>query len=770
MTLRLPRPIRKTESTTPYDVVIRWCLTLAVFFVPIFFLPFSTDPLEINKALLFYVLVLIAGVAWLLKLMVRREGGFVRTPFDLLLALFVLLNIFATIFSAYRYHSLVGVSNYLSSSLVSVLFFAFFFYLIVENIRQEHLPRLLYAFLLSGAVVVAFNFLQVFGLFVFPWSFAQVVTFNAVSNSSLAFSAYVAILGVLSFMKLQRATTTMMVRILLGFLSVLALFLLLAYDHPVGWYLTILGLVLFLIFSNTTSRRLAPSWLLTSTILIGIALIALFINTQSLLQASLPRDITLPVRDGAQILWKSAQQTPLFGSGQATFDLVFGKDRPLSFNDTSLWQLRFLRSSNEWFQLVPTVGVLATLSFLGMVVLFLFRIFRAALRLKPDDPAWRAGTTTLIGGTMVVAVSIFSTFNFFLAFLFWLFLAVGTVVTQNGTASDVKVADRKTGSSFAASLSFSLVVILGIVFLYFAGRFWYADVLVARANAAIAKQEQLDTVRASLSRSIELNPYEQSTYFDLAQNFLVQAQLGAQAEKPDVNQLRTFISGSVAAAQSGVDRYASYGGTYEAVSTIYRDIDALTGAISEETLQAFTKATELEPKNPQLLMNLGSYYLAVAQKEQQTTTKDGKPDEAAAARADEALVKAKEVYTRATTLKRDFLDAQLNIALVLRLQKKGTEAVTMLEDLAAKNALDTDVLFNLAENYRIDQREDDALELYQRIVSIFPGHSDAHFRLAEIYEQKGQIDQAIAELETVKRLNPDNKDVADQLKTLKEKK
>jgi tetratricopeptide (TPR) repeat protein len=759
---------------TLYDRIIHVCLWLIVFLVPFFFFPGTTDPIELNKSLLFFLLVLIAGVAWLMKLVVRKEGSFVRTPYDLPIVIVLLLSLLAAAFSLYRFRSFVGTSGYYSGSFVSLVFFVIFFALLVQTVRREHIGRYLNAFLLSGAVVVLFSFLQVFSFFIFPWDFSRIASFNGFSNSPATLTIYLAILVILSTYRflsvLRRVDRHPLEAGLVGLLGLVSFFLLLVYDQPFGWLASILGLLLFLVFLTASSKHYEPSFLILPTVLIGLSLVALFVNTQALLRANLPGDVLLPSWIGSKVTLSSLKANPLLGFGQETFQAVFAKFRPAAFNDTAIWNLRFIKSSNEWFQQLVSIGILGAIAFFSIVVMSVWKIFRAALATPTDDWLWWH-RLSLFAPALIIALSTFVLpLNFPLQFLFWLFCGLGVAGWREKDAAPPVKAPRGSGTSFAASLGFSLAVVLGIVFCYFAGRFWIADYKIARANAMIAKQEDLGKVRQLFADSIALNAYEQGTYFDLAQNLLVQAQLDAQNEKPDVNQLRTYITASVAAGQSGAQAFSKYSGSHEALAALYQDIDTLTNTTSEETKKAFLTAVELEPNNPQLLMNLGQHYLTVArQKSTQASEqgKDGKPDEQLTQEATTAFQNAQKAFEDASSKKTNYIEAKLNVALALRLQGKGDDAVSMLEDMAASNPFQVDTLFNLGENYLIDRRTADAETIFKRLIEIFPGHSDAHFRLAQIYEERGEKDAAIDELEVVLRYNPDNEDVKTKLAELK---
>lgn len=759
------------SSGSVYDRVIFASIWAATFLMPLFFLPFSTDPLELNKTYLFLLLVLVGTITWLLKFVLVREGAVSRLGVELPLVLFAIVSILAAVFSLYPFRSAAGVSGNVAESLASTISFVLFFFLMLNALRRSQLPWIFGALMLSAGVVGLFNFLQVFGVFVLPWDFTKIATFNALANSTMTFSVFFAVVIVLAFLKLMQGHRTW-IRVYALLLLLLALFLMLVYDQSVGWVVLLAGLLLTVVFLNVANRRPSAARLLVPTLLIGFSVIALVVNTQALLRSNIPSDIALPPSIGAAVSWQAVQHIPLLGSGQGTFDADLARFRPDAFNGSALWNTRFIRSTNVWLHLVSTIGIIGTLAFALFVLMVLRRMLLLVVRTKKDHPFWWYHAGAFLALLGVLLASLFMSFPFLLLFLLWLLLGASAVLLRaerNGEKAGTRIVTAKPATSFSGSLLFTIALVVGIVVVYYGARFWIADFHMARASAALKRVEDLGKIQNYLAWSLDLNPYEQSGYYDLAQNLLVQAQVLTQGEKSDMTKLRVLVTGSVAAAQTGAAKYPRSPASYEALSSLYQAIDTLTGTTSEETKNAYLKAIELEPNNPQLEANLGQYYLSVARIQAQQATSGEKQDDAMVAKSQESLESARQAFAKAAEIKPDYIDAKINIALALRLQNKGADAVAYLEDLAANNPFNTNVLFNLAENYLIDNQLDKAQAILTRVVSIFPGHSDAHARLAEIYEQKGDIENAVKELTSVKQLNPGVTGVDDKLAELKAK-
>lgn len=750
---------RQTQAETTADRIIHWCLLLAVFVVPFFFLPFTTEPLELNKMVVFGLLVLVASFAWLTKVAVRRTAGFVRTPLTIPVALFLLCSAIAAAFSFYPARSLAGFSGYVSSSLAATLFFVLFFFLLAQTVRKEHLPRLSFAFFLSAGVLVLFNFAQMFGLHLLPLAVTKSVTFNALANSPLTLGCFLALVVLASLVKFLRVlaapTPKPMLRMFTAILAIVAFFLLLVIDQQAGWWTLLVGAVLLLFFTLWGERRPHTAAVFLPALLIGVAVIGFFVNFQSVFRANFPSDVQLPARQGWAVATASLKDRPLFGSGQGTFQDVFTKHRPASYNDTAYWNLRFVKSSNEWFQMLSTTGVLTTLAFLAVVVLSIVGQAKLLRKTPRDDPYAAYHFIVFLGTVLLSLALLFTAFNMALAFLFWLFVGLGASFGATET-----VQRKQQTASLGASLGFALAVVVAIVFVYFAGRVYIADANVGAANRSVAAQEDLTGIQNRLANAIEQFPYEQDTYFNLAQNLLVQAQLAATEEKPDVTKIRTLLTTAVASAQDGWRRDERYGGAAETLATVYQSVDTLSGTPSEATDEAFVTATTVEPRNPRMFLNLGQYELGRGRQA------EASEDEATKAEAAGHYTKAGDAFAKAVELKADYIDAHLNRALALRLQGKKDEAVQSLKDLTARYPLNTDVLFQLGEHHFIDGRTDDAKKSYAGVVELYPGHSDAHLRLAQLAEQASDTVTALAEYKEVLRLNPGTQSIQDKIDAL----
>ena len=123
-----------------------------------------------------------------------------------------------------------------------------------------------------------------------------------------------------------------------------------------------------------------------SIILLFISITFLFVNNfNQWTGISLPQEQVL----GSAISWNTSLNTvtsnfknAFLGSGTGTWHYVFSKFKPIEFNNSVLWQIRFDRAGNYITELIATSGILGSASYLLMIVMF-FLVFWVFILLFP---------------------------------------------------------------------------------------------------------------------------------------------------------------------------------------------------------------------------------------------------------------------------------------------------------------------------------------------------------------------------------------------------
>ena len=109
-------------SKRPWDKFATWAIYALVGIIPLWFLPFTILPLDLNKAYLAYALILLSFIFWLIG---RVEEGKVRIPKNpLLLALVSLVGVafVSALFSVSKHVSFIGL-GYEEGTVTALLLF-----------------------------------------------------------------------------------------------------------------------------------------------------------------------------------------------------------------------------------------------------------------------------------------------------------------------------------------------------------------------------------------------------------------------------------------------------------------------------------------------------------------------------------------------------------------------------------------------------------------------------------------------------------------------
>ena len=710
---------------TFFNRIIKVSINLLVFLVPLFFLPFSFEAFEFNKQYLLFFLVLIAFFAWLGKMvLVDQEVRFKRTPLDLFVLSFLFLAILSTVFSVNRGSSIFGFYGRFSDGLLGLISSGLLYFIVTNNADIKRIAGLLKTFLWSVFFVTLVSYLSIFGILGkisaglhLPRIMSQ-NTFNPVSGSLEGLAIFLAV--VMVFLTGRILTKADKTKSSINYILLFtALVLLIIIDFTSAWWVLSVSLILFLtlalwkrLFKENVNRLLLPIFL--------IVISGLFIST-NLINLNLPQEQVLGQEISWQTGFKSATdnvKSGFLGSGVGTFHYDFAKEKPTSFNQSWLWQIRFDRSGSHFSEILATMGFLGLLSWLALIGMFLLiSYFFTSKNLSVGN-----GQLPLLMGFVALVVGQAAYYqNTVLSFLFWLVLALSVVSWQKPIKE--KVFSFKNFPEL--NLVFTTILIIiglgGLGMIFFGVKFYLAD----RAF-----------LNGQYEKAVKLNPYQSQYWTILARSYLQDAMGDASQEK---------VSKAIDAAKIAVLRGPGEVAAWETQGIIYRGIRTMAVGATDWAIKSFEEAIKLEPSNPVLRTELAKVYM---------------PDN---------LEKAKEQLAKAKELKSDYADAIYQEALVKEQEGNSKEAIKLMENLVLNNNLNVELRFQLGRLYYNDNQIDDSIAVFETVLQIFPNHSNALYSLGVAWQKKGNNAKAKTYFEKVLELNPDNQDVKDRLAELNKK-
>ncbi len=769
-----------------YNKIIKTSIYLLVFLLPLFFLPFSFEAFEFNKQYLLFFLVSIGLFSWIAKMvLVDKEIRFKRSPLDIFILAFLFIAILSAIFSVDKSSSLFGFYGRFSDGLIGLLSLVIMYFLITNNVSSSgelsinadkksakinqksasilSVSSLIRTLMWSVFFVILTSYLSIFGVWAklasFQFSIAnfqfkmplvmQQWTFNPAAGSFEGLAVFLAIIITLLTGCLIKGGKKEFNNVFLWILFLTSLILLIIIDFTPSWIVIIGSLGLFVlitlwkrIFKAEVNKLLLPIFLI---ILGGVFL---FVNTSglqtSLFKYQLPKEQVLNPGLSWGVGLKGAVEnvkSGFLGSGIGTWHYDFSKLKPLSFNQSLLWQIRFDRAGSYIPELLGTTGFLGILSYLALIGLTLMISYFFLQQNRSGIPLLMAFLALIISQFVYYQ-------NTILAFVFWLVLGLSVVIWQK----PVKEKTITFKDFPELSLVFSaLLIVLGLGFLgtyFFAAKFYLADIHYKNAGG--------ENLTQNLEKAVSLNPYQPQYKIVLARNYL--SMVTAETQKPQDQRDQTALSANVylaitygkggqiggisvkGATELAPNRVAAW----ETLGMIYRDIQGVATGALEWGIKSFEKAISLEPANPVLHTELGKLYLV-----------------------SEDAEKAKAEFMKAIELKPDYTDASIQMALIYERENNTEEAIRQMGSLANADPFNPEVLFQLGRLYFNNNQIDEAITQFERVISLMPNHSNAHYSLGVAYQKKGEKTKALQEFEKVQELNPGNTDVQAKIKSLK---
>jgi len=747
------------------EKIIKFSIYSLVFLVPLFLLPFSFEVYEFSKQYLIFFLVSIGFVAWLTKMIfIDKEIRFRKTPLNIVVFVFLLISIISAYFSVDRNSSVFGFYGRFSNGLIALICLGLFYFLIINNVgsreqeaeNQEQMNvvssslinpnTLINLFLWSVFFVVLITYFSIFGLWQkipvsLPFFMTQ-KTFNPASGSLEGLSIFLSVITVLLTGKLLTEQKEKSRKPLFALLIAMIV-LMIIIDFNTSWLVLFISLVLFLVFALITRTfREDINRLLLPMILILISITFLFVNNLNQWTGiSLPQEQVLNTAMNWKTAFKSITdnlRSTFFGQGIGTWHYVFSRFKPIEFNDSPLWQIRFDRAGGYIPELLATSGILGLGSYLLIIVMFflVFWVLREKRELFPFIMAFTA---------LVVAQFVYYQ-NTILAFTFWFVLGL-SIVSWQQTIKSFKIISFKDFPELSLVFSTILVLILlGVSISYYSAiRFYLADVNYAKAQATFNLEEKIELIEKAVSLNPKLVTYQIILARVCLASFL--GSLNQPVDQQDAVKIQNFMVKAIDYGKEASELSPNTVVVWESLGMIYRDIQIFVDGATDWAIASFEKAIEFEGKNPILHTELGKLYLASGDTE-----------------------KAKENFTKAKELKPNYVDALIQEALLYERDRNLNTAIKQMEELAIAYPFNIDTQFHLGRLYFNNNELDKAIAQFEAIISIVPNHSNSLYSLGVAYAAKGEKEKAISTFEKVLELNPTNQDIVKKLEELKESK
>ena len=751
-----------------YEAIARWAIYLMAGLVPLMYLPWTVDRLEVNKQTFVLILVSVSVIAWLGLMVARKQFIFRKSWLFLLAGAFLVAALLSSTFSIAPFTSWVGQSLQEYTSFLSILAFVLLFIVGGHVLSETRTQRVIWSVsLIASAIISIAVLLALLGV-------PLPINFIGTPNALGLYLAAMAVLG--SGLYLVSANIKkhdilpggfygVLVRAAIFITALAALVVLIAIDYWSLWAALMVGVAVMFTFSliraqefPNTSRFVLPMVLFVAAILF------LF------LPGFLPGRFPVEVAPSQIATWNIATETlgdtnVLFGSGPGTFVMDYTKHHVEEINQTIFWDARFDRGASHMLTMLATFGIVGTAAFL----LFLFGIKVASLRMLLKErmhDEWKMTFVSFAAWFVLVFGMFVYTSNFTLQLLFWL-LSAGLV---SQVAPKMRVWEFARSPRLGLLTAFLFVLVnVGLLTVMFVSISRYAaEIAFARAVQSDRSGESLDEIIVDLDAAARLNRLSDIYYRNLGHALLLKTAEVLQDPAVTAEDIQGLIGASINSALRAADLSPQNVINWSLLGDVYREVAPLVGNADLEAIKAYQRTVELAPTNPKYRVLLGRAHLVRAdQLVVLTTSEDAEFAAQASKERDEALAAAVDALIRATELKNDYAPAHYYLALAYERQGNLSESIARMEALRQANQLDIGLAFQLGILYLKQGKTDLAKQELERAIEIAPNFSNARWYLSAVYEQDGDFDAAIEQVLKVKELNPENSVVDQRLANLR---
>jgi tetratricopeptide (TPR) repeat protein len=760
------------------ETVIRWGLYAFVFLLPLFFMPFNTNVLELNKQLLLIVFCLVLLIAWLGKMIAEGKMEIKKSWLNLGIVFFLIFYLISSILSKNTYQSLVGFGGTVGESLFSVLALVIIFFVLVNNLKdREELLNLAFVLVCSGILVGLFGGLQLLEKFILPWGFTKTTGFNTVGSAN-ALEIFLASLMVLSAILFTESDIVRWRKIFYGLAAGLFLLLVLSINFVNVWWVLLITTIFVISLGIINREQINQYRLILPMLILAFAVLMLLpVRLNIFTWFSVPLEVSPSLTATLDINKQVLKEKLFFGMGPGNYSYAYGLYRDISLNQTDFWNVRFNQGLSKIFSQPVVLGLSGWLVWLSIVISFAVYGLIALIRRRGKN--WVLALAAFASWFLLAFLQFFYATNLTLEFAFWTtlgmsFLALKTIPPKWDENKEVAIEkipsmavefERTSPMASILSFVFVLVLVLTISVLYLGGSYYYADILYQKGATLVSEKNDLENGTVKIRDAVMLNPYNDLYLRTLSQAALLrvnQELTKSQSAERDT-QIQNFIATAINIGKRSTDLSPLNIDNWVQRASIYRAVMGYIAGAEQWAFDAYQEATRLEPQNPFYYLELGRTYVLAADILSPTAQKDKEKE----AKVVEYLTKAEEAFNKSISVKADYAPALFQLALVFDRQGKLDEAIAKMTQTKNAYPQDIGVAFQLGLLYYKKASWSLARAEFERAILIDQNYSNARYFLGLIYDKQGNRAAAVEQFEKIEQLNPDNQDVKNILANLR---
>lgn len=375
------------------------------------------------------------------------------------------------------------------------------------------------------------------------------------------------------------------------------------------------SLILFVAISPLIFSLLVSQKDMVKKVFLGVAFSIIILAAVLSLFNALPGKDTSPQLAGFRTSWfvaaDSLKQSPLLGVGPGNYLTAFNRYRPLSFNATPLWSIRFISAQSFLFTTITETGILGGAAFL-LILYSILKNTKEAVKRNSKNILNERNATFMSLGILTIALLLFPS----TPALLFTFFALLALSTHTNLLHFNAFKGEHESTQFAARIPVliaALPIIIGVgLYGYYASKVIAAD-LTFKSSLDYINRNSGREAYDSLQSAINTNPYVDRYRITYAQINLALANSIAQKEEISEQERETIaqlVQQAIREAKVAVALNPGRAGNWEVLASIYRAIMPLAEGADAYATQTYAQAIALDPLNPNTRIALGGIYYA----------------------------------------------------------------------------------------------------------------------------------------------------------------
>ena len=535
------------------------------------------------------------------------------------------------------------------------------------------------------------------------------------------------------------------------------------------------------------------------------------------------KEIILDKKIAVSIAIEGIKKDPIsgiIGTGPGTYLYSFSKFKPVEFNNSIFWSIRFDKAGSEIIEKISTIGILGVLGYLLIIVLTIGMFLKSIViarssaerRSNPDVNLNNCNDTSGDDSSGIASVAplfrndsliyLFSAwlslllFQFLylesttIKFVFWMLtiilvmqyiIALRLHLTHPDPSQEGNIETHEKNifwefkirkSNYIFCLSLLLVIMAPIVvFYYYQIRSYQAETAYktavfaydkAKKDTGLTKQDAwsvLDQSVEDLKGVIKKDPYNGNYKSFLSDVHFNRLAIVIQEENEKNNEERN--NQIIAQEMKGVvDHAKSAADDYPNNIFFQQRLGNVYAFMFSDIKIADADEWAIKKYNKAISLEPSNPILR---------TEIGKifALQYAESMTEDRIDGAISEFEKALELKSDYLDAGLQLGLAYEIKGDNEKAISHLSPFLENRTIDINVGFQLGRIYYNSGNIDKAKSIFWEIIRVQPNNSNARYSLGLIYEKEERDEEALREFEAVLLLNPDNQEVVERIDNLK---